>query len=68
LKLLAGPMTGALLYACGVPLEVCLPLAYGAMVLVALVTPPRLRRWRLTGQYRLVSGLSKPNQSFVKVG
>ena len=66
---LAGVMTGALLYACGLPLEVCLPPAYGVAVLVALVTPPRLRRWRLTGQHRLVPVITTTaGQKYVQVG
>jgi hypothetical protein len=68
-SLLAGPMTGVFLYAWGVPVEVCLPVASGVAVLVALVTPPRLRRWRLTGQHRLVPVATvAAGQKYVAVG
>lgn len=55
-SLVAGPMTVALLSALRAPLEVCFSVAYGMMVLVALLTPPSLRRWRLTGAHRMVPG------------
>jgi hypothetical protein len=45
-----------------------IPLAIFFVALPGLSTPPSLRRWRLTGQHRLVSGFSKPNPFFVKVG
>ncbi len=67
-SLLAGAMTGAFLHAWGLPLEVCLPPAYGVAVLVALVTPPRLRRWRLTGQHRLVPMITPGQKKYVQVG
>jgi hypothetical protein len=66
--ILAGPISVGLLQMYRVPLGVCLPAATGIMVLVALITPPRLRRWRLTGQHRMVSPASRPNTAFVKVG
>jgi len=68
--LLAGPMTLMFLFqACELPLEVCLPIATGTATLVALISPPRLRRWRLTGRHRIVSALSQANAAlFVKVG
>jgi hypothetical protein len=65
----------ALLPAWGVPFDLSLAIAMGLIVLVALITPPRLKRWRLTGQHRIVSAMSLQNQgsatkdaTFVKVG
>ena len=37
-----------------IPGEIALSLGAGLTVLIALVSPPRLQRWRLTGQHRLV--------------
>jgi len=51
--LLAGPMTVALLAAIGAPIEARLSVACGMVLLVVLLTPPSLRRWRLTGSYRM---------------
>jgi hypothetical protein len=45
-----------------------IPLAIFFVTLLGLTSPPSLKRWRLTGQHRLVSGFSKPNPFFVKVG
>jgi hypothetical protein len=49
----AGPVTLALLKSYSVPPAICFTAASGAVILVALVTPPDLQRWRLTGQHRL---------------
>jgi hypothetical protein len=75
-QLYLGPVLGLL--GAGLGLALGRSLGYGvresfamAVFLVALPTfaaPPSLRRWRLTGRYRLVSGLSESNQSYVKVG
>ncbi len=51
--LLAGPMTVALLAGLGAPMEARLSAACGMVLLVLILTPPSLRRWRLTGAYRL---------------
>jgi hypothetical protein len=67
-SLLAGPMTLALLTALRVPLDVRLAIAYGMMVLVALLTPPSLRRWRLTGAHRMVSSIAEGHSQYVRVG
>jgi hypothetical protein len=65
----------ALLRAWRVPLDFSLPIATGLIPLVALITPPRLKRWRLTGQHRIVHAMSFTNgqgnskvAKFVKVG
>ena len=38
------------------------------LVLIALTTPPKLRRWRLTGQHRLVPAIPKASKDYVQVG
>jgi hypothetical protein len=72
---LVGPLSLALLRAWRVPLDFSLPIATGLIPLVALITPPRLKRWRLTGQHRIVHAMSLTNAhgnskvaKFVKVG
>ena len=72
---LVGPLSLALLRAWRVPLDVSLPIATGLILLVALISPPRLKRWRLTGQHRIVHAMSLTNAQgnskvakFVKVG
>jgi hypothetical protein len=67
-SLLAGPMTLALLTAMRAPLDVGLSIADGMVVLVALLTPPSLRRWRLTGAHRMVSTIAAGHINYVKVG
>ncbi len=37
--------------------EICFSIAAGLTVLAALISPPRLRHWRLTGQHRLAPTL-----------
>jgi hypothetical protein len=64
----AGPAVFGLLFLGGVHLDACIPVGAAASVAVALVAPPRLLRWRLTGQHRIASGLSTANTAFVKVG
>jgi hypothetical protein len=72
---LVGPSSLALLRAWSVPLDLSLAIATGLTVLVALITPPRLKRWRLTGQHRIVFAMSLENSqantkvaNLVKVG
>jgi hypothetical protein len=72
---LVGSSSLALLQAWSVPFDHSLPIATGLIVLVALIAPPRLKRWRLTGQHRIVPAMSLENQgsatkdaTFVKVG
>jgi hypothetical protein len=65
--LFAGPTSLGLFLACKLPLEVCLPMATGVIVLVGLITPPRLRHWRLIGQHRIVH-IPSQAKAFVKVG
>jgi hypothetical protein len=74
-SLLVGPLALALLHTWSVPLDLALPIATGLVPLVALNTPPRLKRWRLTGQHRIVHAMSLSNPQantksakFVKVG
>jgi hypothetical protein len=59
LALVAAPMTVMLLRAFGTPVEIRTSIAIGMTALVALITPPRLRRWRLTGRHRLAPTLSE---------
>lgn len=75
-QIFLGPVLALLGMGVGIPLAVWLggglreaiPLAIFFIALLGLTSPPSLKRWRLTGQHRLVSGLSKSNQAFVKVG
>jgi hypothetical protein len=67
-SLLAGPMTLTLLAAMRAPLGVGLAVADGMVVLVALLTPPGLRRWRLTGAHRMVSTIGEGQGQYVRVG
>jgi hypothetical protein len=53
-SVLAGLATLVLLRACAVPSPARFTAAAGLTILAALVTPPRLRRWRLTGLHRMV--------------
>ena len=41
------------------PSEICYPVAGGVAVLLALISPPSLKRFRLTGQHRLAATLSE---------
>jgi hypothetical protein len=68
--LIAGPATLVFLQACSAPEPIRYSIATGMVVLVAILTPPRLRQWRLTGQHRIVNTLPAQNtkNSFVKVG
>jgi hypothetical protein len=74
-SLVVGPLSLALLRAWSVSIDLALPIATGLVPLVALVTPPSLKRWRLTGQHRIVHAMSLSNPQantklakFVKVG
>lgn len=67
-SILAGPAALGLLFACGVPVDASIAIGAGVTPAVALVMPPRLRRWRLTGEHRIVSGLTTANATFIKVG
>lgn len=51
---LAGLAVVVLLEPCGVPAPASYTVAGGMTVLAALITPPRLREWRLTGGHRIV--------------
>jgi hypothetical protein len=65
---LAGPLATVFLLSLATPLDVCLSLASGVCVLFALIGPPSLKRWRLTGRHRIACTLSEANKLFVKVG
>jgi hypothetical protein len=55
--------------AVGLPLEIAMPAAVAAAVATALLIPPRLEDWRLTGKYRMHRGFTAvTNANFVKVG
>ncbi len=60
-----GPLSVYSLRASGLPLDVCMMIGTGLMPLVALIAPPRLRRWRLIGRHRIVPGIPA-NQSKAK--
>jgi hypothetical protein len=50
-----------------IPIDVSFPIAGAVAVFIALVCPPRLRRWRLIGQHRMGPTL-KDNQAFLGSG
>ncbi len=64
--LIAGPATVVLLRTCGLPAFVSYVSAAGMVVMVAILTPPRLRRWRLTGQHRIAPAVNLKHH--VRVG
>ena len=47
------------------PVDVCFTIAAGVAVLLALLSPPRLRRWRLIGRHRIGPTLSDRSAAFV---
>ena len=53
-----------------IPPEVSMSLSITAVILVALITPPRLKDWLLTGKHRIAAGQypQGPNAEFIKVG
>ncbi len=70
LSFMAGLVVFLLCLAFQAPLEIGPSLATTALILVALLTPPRLKQWRLTGKHRIVAGqfVQGQNADFVKVG
>lgn len=68
---LAGLATLALLMACRVPAPSGFATAAGMSILAALITPPSLRRWHLTGRHRIVPSQNqtqpKDKNPFVQV-
>jgi hypothetical protein len=66
--LIAGPTVLGSLRAAGCPLDACIVIGTGTTAAVALVAPPRLARWRLTGQHRIVHGIGATSNVFVQVG
>lgn len=61
------PLSIALFHRLGWDPLAFLPVTAAAVLFTALATPPRLRRWRLTGQHRIVPGLSN-QKDFIKIG
>jgi hypothetical protein len=70
LTLLAVPAVLGPCWGAGVPGEISLPAAISAAFAVALLTPPRLRDWRLTAQARMFwpPTVQGPKSEFLKVG
>jgi hypothetical protein len=69
--LIVAPVTLAVLVRARVPLDISVAIATGLTVLCALLAPPRLRRWRLTGRHRIVHTAPQSQASsatLVKVG
>jgi hypothetical protein len=69
--LLVGPIALGALAAARLPVEIAFSTATGLALLVALIAPPRLRRWRLTGRHRMVAVVPQnlaSTQALVKVG
>jgi hypothetical protein len=56
-SLLVGPIAFMLSRNARVPGEICFSIAASLSVLFALICPPRLKYWRLTGQHRLAPTL-----------
>ncbi|MDR3621523.1 MAG: hypothetical protein P4L85_19385 [Paludisphaera borealis] len=63
--LLALPMVLVGFMSRGVPAEIYGPILSALVVFLALRTPPGLKRWRLTGEHRMVSRISKLNKEYV---
>ena len=55
---LVGPAAVIFNWNSRVPGEIIFSIAGGMAVLIALISPPRLRHWRLTGQHRLAPTLT----------
>ncbi len=51
-----------------IPFEARLTVAAGVTVLLSLITPPRLRRWRLTGQHRLTASMNDAASANARLG
>jgi hypothetical protein len=68
----SGPLAFYCLRGAGLSVDNALTVGSGIMLMLALVLPPRLRRWRLIGHHRIVAGIpavqSKANAPFVQVG
>ena len=67
-SLAAGILVAAIMSYQSIPIDVSFTVAAGAAVLLALVTPPRLKHWRLLGQHRLDATLSDKQVSTVHAG
>ena len=67
LTIAMAPLSVAFFYHLGWPAQVFLPITGGLVIFAAIATPPSLRRWRLTGQHRIVPAFTN-QKDFVKVG
>ncbi len=68
---LVGPVSLGVLAWAQAPVEIGISTAAGLTLLVALLAPPRLRRWRLTGRHRIVPVVPQnlsSTSALVKVG
>ncbi len=68
LAILAFPTIMMLSLYLGIPRSEATPILAAALILITLTTPPKLKRWRLTGQHRLVPAISKVSEEYVQVG
>jgi hypothetical protein len=68
LTILAFPSVIALHAYLGMDPRQAAPVLSALLVLIALTSPPTLRRWRLTGQHRLVPAIPKASKDYVQVG
>jgi hypothetical protein len=51
-----------------IPIDVCWVIAAGVTAFLALISPPRLRRWRLIGQHRIGRTIADNKGTFVTAG
>jgi hypothetical protein len=68
LAFLALPTVLSLAAYLGMDPRLAAPVLAALLVLIGLTTPPSLRRWRLTGQHRLVPAIPKVSKDYVQVG
>jgi hypothetical protein len=66
--LFVGAATAGLSVVCGLPPDVGITAGLATTALVALIAPPRLRRWRLTGHHHIVVASSARKPFFVEAG
>ena len=68
LAILAFPAVMALVAYLGMDPRQAAPALAASLALIALMSPPPLRRWRLTGQHRLVPAIPKASEDYIQVG
>jgi hypothetical protein len=68
LAILALPSVMVLVAFLGMDPRRSAPVLSALLALITLTTPPKLRRWRLTGQHRLVPAIPKASKDYVQVG